>query len=109
MKDMTNENHTVQAAPSLEYLAVAATYRLLSDYIHPSFKHHLGAQPKTEKHIYSLKPRLNFEPATKVKKEMMERYEQDGYHFLEDYIDIMMKTSDVVVTDPVEPDTSSEA
>jgi hypothetical protein len=46
-----------------------------------------------QRRMFTLKPRVAFEPAEDLKKEMMASYAEDNYYFFEEYVDSMMGPS----------------
>jgi hypothetical protein len=55
--------------------------------------------PQSAKQLLSLKPNLAHKPASQVKEEMMKRYQDDGYYFLEEFIDTMMERGSYQMVD----------
>jgi hypothetical protein len=55
--------------------------------------------PQSAKQLLSLKPNLAHKPASHVKEEMMKRYQDDGYYFLEEFIDTMMERGSYQMVD----------
>jgi hypothetical protein len=77
---------------SLEYLSVVAKCRLRSSEVPLTSTIHIIEVSQARKRIFSLRPQVSSQPAADMKKEMLERYAEDGYYFLEHYIDGMMET-----------------
>jgi hypothetical protein len=88
VKTFINEASPNTTACAIEYLATTVSYLIPRYYLR-------GALPQVErldsqpvKHMLSLKP-LVCKPITQLKEAMMTRYADDGYYFLEAYIDGM--------------------
>jgi hypothetical protein len=83
---------------SLEYLSATATCRLYAGRLKHDSTLHRKDSTSFKKHMFSLKPKVTFGEASEMKKQMLDRYSDDDYYFLEDYIDGMMVKSEVYVT-----------
>jgi hypothetical protein len=88
--NITYTHDTNQAVCPSDYLAVTITCKVMKSLIQPA-----TTLPKIDKGIYSFKPSPAFRSTNGLKEELMDKYASDGYHFFENYIDIMMKPSEI--------------
>jgi hypothetical protein len=77
----------------LEYLSVATDCKFRTREV-PIGLHELATRTaQGQRRMFTLKPRVAFEPAEDLKKEMMASYAEDNYYFFEEYVDSMMGPS----------------
>lgn len=78
---------------ALDYMSVAVDFNVLSSQVPSTARGSIERFSGGQKRILAFKSIPPFRPADEVKEEMINEYAKDGYYFLEDYIDIMMKPS----------------
>jgi len=81
------------AESTLMFLSVLTHFSYLNGQIHPDDIQLVTGHCEHEKQIVVLQPSLAIRPASEVKGEMMVRYSNEGYYFLEEYIDEFMEAS----------------
>jgi hypothetical protein len=94
---LTNGMSSSAAQGPIEYLAIT---NHCSFYKSSASQHLQSGTPldwRQMKQILSLKPNVISKQALQIKEEMMERYREDGYYFLEEYVDYMMEMGSYMV------------
>jgi hypothetical protein len=76
---------------SLEYLATTVNCTVTKSLFRGTLPQSVPLNSENVKHMLSLKPAKVRKPAIQLKEEMMKRYVDDGYYFLEAYIDGMLE------------------
>jgi hypothetical protein len=85
--------------PSLEYLVATNSCDIHKSMLRDDRQQITLFAMQPMKNMLSLKPAIVRRPVHQLKEEMMKRYEDDGYYFLEAYIDGMMKKGSYRIVD----------
>lgn len=84
------EGHASDSAPptdrSLEYLAVTNNFDIDPSRVKGHIQEILLSCLKLVKRVLSLKPNVRRKSAVQIRQEIMKRYEERHYHFLEEYV-----------------------
>jgi hypothetical protein len=93
MHELMKEDHATAASYTLQHCAITVESTLPRDDVQSYCWELVAIFPPGETYMYALQPTVQSRPAIEIKKEMLEQYAVDDYHFLQDHIDIMLVPS----------------
>ena len=78
------------ATDSLEYISISSDIRVYTSDLSKDHQLREGL-PRDVKHLFTLRPEVAFKSV--CKEELMAKYHEDGYYFLEEYIEGLLEQS----------------